>query len=248
MLTKTFTLISWHLSIHVSLNNLILQPWNVHLWTGDGSPKPVKTSISIGQASRISPFFCYLISVICDLSPPPTPGSPLLCQKLKSFVYVPARLCLATLNSSGLIQFFRLLRLVCCHLNFWDFPPRRRDPYDYPTRSRPVPRELGPSPGQYSDPPASSRMPIPQSAGQPNNQRYRPSSPSVGRQRPPLRQDVPPTSTVGHRGRQYYEPAGRQLEDYGEASPGRYASPDRYAYSDDNQPDSRRKNPMIGAV
>ncbi|XP_056883337.1 par-3 family cell polarity regulator beta a isoform X3 [Takifugu flavidus] len=124
----------------------------------------------------------------------------------------------------------------------------RRDPYDYPTHSRPVPRELGPFPGQYSDPPASSRMPIPQSAGQPNNQRYRPSSPSVGRQRPPLRQDVPPTSTVGYRGRQYYEPAGRQLEEYGEASPGRYASPDRYAYSDDNQPDSRRKNPMIGAV
>lgn len=198
--------------------------------------------------AKLPGYHCYLILVICDLSPPNVPS---VVSEVEELCLCP---CSSLLGHPEFISidsvFLRLLRLVCCHLNFWDFfSPPRRDPYDYPTHSRPVPRELGPLPGQYSDPPASSRMPIPQPAGQPNNQRYRPSSPSAGRQqRPPLRQDVPPTSTMGYRGRQYYEPAGRQLEGYRQASPGRYASPDRYAYSDDNQSDSRRKNPMIGAV
>lgn len=147
---------------------------------------------------------------------------------------------------SGFIQFefLQLLRVICCRWNFWEtfffFLPRR-DPYDYPTHSRPVPRELGPFPGQYNEPPASSRMPIPQSAAQPNSQRYYTSSPSAGRQqRPPLKQDVPPFSTVGYR--------GRHMEGYRQAGPGHYTSPDRYGYSDGKQSDSRRKNPMIGAV
>lgn len=201
--------------------------------------------------AKLPGYHCYLILVICDLSPPPFPQCPLCCVRSwrAMFMYL-----LVAAWPPWIYQYWfsfspgaaaRLLSFKFLRL----FSPPRRDPYDYPTHSRPVPRELGPLPGQYSDPPASSRMPIPQPAGQPNNQRYRPSSPSAGRQqRPPLRQDVPPTSTMGYRGRQYYEPAGRQLEGYRQASPGRYASPDRYAYSDDNQSDSRRKNPMIGAV
>lgn len=125
----------------------------------------------------------------------------------------------------------------------------RRDPYDYPTHSRPVPRDAGPYPGRPRDPPANSRVPIPQPAAQPNSQRHQASSPGAGRQRrPPLRQDVPPSPTLGYRGRQYYEAAGRQPEGYRQASPGRYTSPDRYGYGDDRQDEPRRKNPMIGAV
>lgn len=119
MLTKTFALISWHLSIHVFPNNLIPQPWNIHLWRGEGSPKPVKTGIRISQASRISPFFCYLFSVICD---PPSPQCPLCCVRSWRALFM-SSCCLATLNLSGLIQFFRLQRLVCYHLNSWDFFP-----------------------------------------------------------------------------------------------------------------------------
>lgn len=236
MLTRTFALIS--ASLHPRFRHN----------TGEGSPKPVQTSISIGQASRISQFFCYLISVICMFFPQHH-----FCgvKVWVLFMFLCLR-CLAALNLSGFIhfEFLQLLRVICCRLNFWEtiFPPRR-DPYDYPTHSRPVPREPGPFPGQYNGPPASSRMPIPQSAAQPNSQRYYPSSPSAGRQqRPPLKQDVPPFSTVAYRGQQYCDPSGQHLEGYRQASPGRYTSPDRYGYSDDKQSDSRRKNPMIGAV
>ncbi|XP_030266169.1 par-3 family cell polarity regulator beta a isoform X1 [Sparus aurata] len=142
----------------------------------------------------------------------------------------------------------------------------RRDPYDYPTQSRHVPREPAPHPGHYYDPPVSSRMPLPQAGAQshqaPSNQRYHPSSPHVGQQHRALkRQDVPPSPTAGRRGRQYYEAAGGRVDAYRQASPGRYTSPERhpatrerytsperYEYGDERQPDPRRKNPMIGAV
>ncbi|XP_035533945.1 par-3 family cell polarity regulator beta a [Morone saxatilis] len=137
----------------------------------------------------------------------------------------------------------------------------RRDPYDYPTHSRSVPRE--PAPYSYHDPPASShpgRMPLPQAGTQPHqagtqphqapsNQRYYPSSPHAGQQqRAPVRQDLPPSPTAGRRGRHYYEAVGGRGDGYQQANPGRYTSPERYDYGDDRQPDPRRKNPLIGAV
>ncbi|XP_037552671.1 par-3 family cell polarity regulator beta a [Nematolebias whitei] len=135
--------------------------------------------------------------------------------------------------------------------------PPRRDPYDYPTHSKPVPREQGPYPSHYQDPPVSSnanRLPLPQLSNQqaPNNPRY---YPSAQQHRAALRQDVPPSPTAGRRGQQYYDTtAGRN---YRQASPGRYVSPDRnarerypspdrYQYGGERQP--RRKNVMIDAV
>lgn len=133
----------------------------------------------------------------------------------------------------------------------------RRDPYDYPTHSRPTPREPAPYPG---------RAPLPQPGGQSHqasgNQRYYPSSPRAGQQhRAAVRQDVPPSPSTGRRGRHYYEAAGGRVDEYRHASPGRYTSPERYPgtrerytsperhdYKDERQPDPRRKNPMIGAV
>ncbi|XP_038574850.1 par-3 family cell polarity regulator beta a isoform X3 [Micropterus salmoides] len=121
----------------------------------------------------------------------------------------------------------------------------RRDPYDYPTHSRPVPREQAPYPGHYYDPPASShpsRVPPTQMATQsdhaPGNPRYYPSSPYSGHQRRvAARQDVPPSPTVGRRGRHYYEAIGGQGD-----------SSELYDYGDERQPDPRRKKPMIGTV
>ncbi|KAM9334419.1 par-3 family cell polarity regulator beta a [Symphorus nematophorus] len=133
----------------------------------------------------------------------------------------------------------------------------RRDPYDYPSHSRPMPRDQPPYPG---------RVPLPQAGAQshqaPSNQRYYPSSPRAGQQhRAAVRQDVPPSPTMGQRGRHYYEAAGGRVDAYRQASPGRYTSPERYPaarerytspdhydYGDERQPDPRRKNPMIGAV
>uniref|UniRef100_A0A3Q4MI36 PDZ domain-containing protein n=1 Tax=Neolamprologus brichardi TaxID=32507 RepID=A0A3Q4MI36_NEOBR len=105
-----------------------------------------------------------------------------------------------------------------------EYDPNRvslRDPYDYPTHSRPVPRDSGPN--HYQDAPGASnsgRLPIPQlSTQQPlNNPRYHPSSQAGQQHRAALRQDVPPSPSAGQRG------------------------PER------NPPDPRRKNPMIGAV
>ncbi|TDG96206.1 hypothetical protein EPR50_G00237580 [Perca flavescens] len=130
----------------------------------------------------------------------------------------------------------------------------RRDPYDYPTHSRPVPREPAPYSGHhYHDPPASSqpgRVQLPQTGPQshqaPSNPRYYPSSPHAGQQnRAALRQDVPPSPTAGRRGRQTYEAVGGRGDGYRQRSPGRY-SPERYG--DQRQPDPRRKNPLIDAV
>ncbi|XP_068561524.1 LOW QUALITY PROTEIN: partitioning defective 3 homolog B-like [Cebidichthys violaceus] len=126
----------------------------------------------------------------------------------------------------------------------------RRDPYDYPTHSRPVAREAA-YPGQYHDPPQSHQAP--------SNQRYHPSSSGAGQQhRAAVRQDVPPSPTAGRRGRNYYEAAGGRGD---QASPGRYTSPERYPdagerhgsperyeLGDERRPDPRRKNPLIGAV
>lgn len=144
-------------------------------------------------------------------------------------------------------------------------PPPRRDPYDYPTHSKPVPREPASYPTQYQDPPVSSnsgRLPLPQSSSQSqpalSNQRH---YPSAQQHRAALRQDVPPSPTAGRRGRQYYEPTAGRGDGYRQASPGRYASPDRYPaarqryaspdgyrYTEERRPEPRRKDPMIGAV
>ncbi|XP_031708007.1 par-3 family cell polarity regulator beta a [Anarrhichthys ocellatus] len=129
----------------------------------------------------------------------------------------------------------------------------RRDPYDYPTHSRPVAREPA-YPGHYTDPPQSHQAP--------SNQRYYPSSSGAGQQhRAAVRQDVPPSPTAGRRGRSYYEGPGGRGDGHRQASPGRYtdperyrdigerhASPERYDLGDERQPDPRRKNPLIGAV
>uniref|UniRef100_A0A3Q3BAE3 Partitioning defective 3 homolog B n=1 Tax=Kryptolebias marmoratus TaxID=37003 RepID=A0A3Q3BAE3_KRYMA len=124
--------------------------------------------------------------------------------------------------------------------------PPRRDPYDYPTHSRPVPREQGHYPGQYQDPGRLSGQP--QQA--PTNPRYYPSSQP---HRAALRQDVPPSPTSGRRGRPDYDTAAAR--NYRQASPERnpdnrkhYPSSDRYQYGGDRQPEARRKNVMIDAV
>ncbi|XP_060923246.1 par-3 family cell polarity regulator beta a [Limanda limanda] len=136
----------------------------------------------------------------------------------------------------------------------------RRDPYDYPTHSRPAPREAAPYPSH------AGRVPLPQLGAQyeqaSGNQRYYPSSPHAGQQpRTAARQDVPLSPSAGPRGRHYYEAAGGRVDGYRSASPGRYTSPERnpaprerytsperYTYRDDRQPDPRQKNPVIGAV
>ncbi|XP_041834486.1 par-3 family cell polarity regulator beta a isoform X2 [Melanotaenia boesemani] len=140
----------------------------------------------------------------------------------------------------------------------------RRDPYDYPTHSRPAPREAAPYPSHLQDPPASShpgRLPIPQSSTQsqpaPGSPRYY----QPQKHHAALRQEVPPSPTTAHRGRQYQEAIRGRGDGYRQASPGRYTSPernpavrdrypspDRHRYRDESQPDPRRKNPMIGAV
>ncbi|KAM9836036.1 par-3 family cell polarity regulator beta a [Aulostomus maculatus] len=120
----------------------------------------------------------------------------------------------------------------------------RRDPYNYPTHSRPAPRD--PVPHQHASQPA--RVPLPHPGTQ-QPPRYFPSSPRAGQQhRAAVHHDIPPSPTAGHRGRHYYEAAGGRGDGYRQASPARYTSPDRYGYADDTQPDPRRKNPMIGAV
>ncbi|KAL6115435.1 pard3b [Pungitius sinensis] len=111
----------------------------------------------------------------------------------------------------------------------------RRDPYDYPTHSRPTAREP-PYPGLHPDPPAS-------------NQRYLPPSFGAGQQhRGAVRQDVPPSPDPDRGGRHYYEAAGGRVDAHRQASQGRYTSPERYDRGDERQPDPRRKNPLIGAV
>ncbi|XP_034720606.1 par-3 family cell polarity regulator beta a isoform X2 [Etheostoma cragini] len=130
----------------------------------------------------------------------------------------------------------------------------RRDPYDYPTHSRPVPREPAPYSGHYHDPPASNQpghVQLPQTGPQshqtPSNPRYYPSSPQAGPQhRAALRQDIPPSPTSGRRMRHTYEAVGGRGDGYRQRSPGRYTSPERYR--DERQPDPRRKNPLIDAV
>ncbi|XP_071320664.1 par-3 family cell polarity regulator beta a isoform X2 [Trachinotus anak] len=128
----------------------------------------------------------------------------------------------------------------------------RRDPYDYPTHSRPMPRESAPYPGYYQDPPVSSRIPLPQpgahSQQASSNQRYYPSSPHTGQKHGMMvRQDVPPSPTAGHRGRHYYEAVGGRADGYRGASPGRYTSPERYPVtrerytSPERYPDTRER-------
>lgn len=134
----------------------------------------------------------------------------------------------------------------------------RRDPYDYPTHSRSGPNHYHDAPGAGH----TGRLPdtqlSPQSQQPLSNPRYYPSSQTGQQHRAALRQDVPPSPTMGHRGRQYYDSGGRR-DGYRQASPGRYTSPERYPadreryntpdrYGDERQPDPRRKNPAIGAV
>ncbi|XP_077407644.1 par-3 family cell polarity regulator beta a isoform X1 [Vanacampus margaritifer] len=119
----------------------------------------------------------------------------------------------------------------------------RRDPYDYPTHSRSAHREPAHSQDHYRDKNQSAQQPASY------NQRHHTSSSRVGQQhRAAMPQDVLPSPTTGRKGRHHYEAVRNERDGYRQASPGRYASPDRYGYRDDRQPDQRRKNPMIGAV
>ncbi|XP_072219791.1 par-3 family cell polarity regulator beta a isoform X2 [Leuresthes tenuis] len=145
----------------------------------------------------------------------------------------------------------------------------RRDPYDYPTHSRPVPRDPGPYPRNHQDPPGSShpgRLPLPQSSTQPQPApgytRYYPSSSHTGQKHHAAqRQDVPPSPSAVHRGQPYHDAIRGRGDGYRQASPGRYTSPERYPAArdrytspdhyrdgDERQPDPRRKNPLINAV
>ncbi|XP_026217952.1 par-3 family cell polarity regulator beta a [Anabas testudineus] len=131
----------------------------------------------------------------------------------------------------------------------------RRDPYDYPTHSRPMPRDAAPYPIHDHDPPVSSHPGrMTQQTGtqprqEPSNPRYYHTAPRSRQQhQAAARQDIPPSPAMGRRGRQYYEVTGGRAEGYRQASPGRYTSPERYDYRDERQPDPRRKNPVIGAV
>ncbi|XP_028985382.1 par-3 family cell polarity regulator beta a isoform X2 [Betta splendens] len=115
----------------------------------------------------------------------------------------------------------------------------RRDPYDYPTHSRPVLRDAALHPSQHQH----------QHQPGPGNERYYHSAPRSRQQHQAAgRQDVPPSPAAGRRGRQPQEAGGRRGDGYRQASPGRYTSPDRYGYEDDRKADPRRKNPVIGAV
>ncbi|XP_067349670.1 par-3 family cell polarity regulator beta a isoform X2 [Channa argus] len=126
-----------------------------------------------------------------------------------------------------------------------------RDPYDYPTHPRPMAREPPLYPSHYQDPPVSShpgRLPVPQPANQsqqaPRNVHYYHSAPRAGKpHQAAVRQDVPPSPSIGRKGRQHYEAA----EGRGDGYPS-YTSPDCYGYDDERQPGPRRKNPVIGAV
>ncbi|XP_061654790.1 par-3 family cell polarity regulator beta a isoform X3 [Phyllopteryx taeniolatus] len=122
-----------------------------------------------------------------------------------------------------------------------DWPPpthTRRDPHDYPIHSRFGQGEPVHNQDHYRD----KRQSVAQSATS-NLHHYR-SSPHAGQQyRVAMGQDGLPSPTTGRKERHYYESVGSRG-----ASPGRYASPDRYGYRDERQSDPRRKNPMIGAV
>ncbi|KAJ4924397.1 hypothetical protein JOQ06_000637, partial [Pogonophryne albipinna] len=124
-----------------------------------------------------------------------------------------------------------------------------RDPYDYPTHSRPVPRDPTHSRPVPRDPvPHQGRMQAP------NNQRYYPSSPRADQQhRAAVRQDVLPPPPAGQRGEHFYEAAGGRVDGYRQANPGGYTSLERHPdtgelYRDDRQPEQKRKNPLIDAV
>ncbi|XP_019734038.1 par-3 family cell polarity regulator beta a isoform X2 [Hippocampus comes] len=119
----------------------------------------------------------------------------------------------------------------------------RRDPYDYPSHSRSAHRE----PVHYQDRYRDKSLSVHQPAS--SNQRHYTSSPHAGHQyRAVTGQDALPSPATGRKERHYYEAVGNGGDGYRQGSPGRYASPDRYGYPEDRQPDPRRKNPMIGAV
>uniref|UniRef100_A0A3Q2XV33 PDZ domain-containing protein n=1 Tax=Hippocampus comes TaxID=109280 RepID=A0A3Q2XV33_HIPCM len=121
--------------------------------------------------------------------------------------------------------------------------PFRRDPYDYPSHSRSAHRE----PVHYQDRYRDKSLSVHQPAS--SNQRHYTSSPHAGHQyRAVTGQDALPSPATGRKERHYYEAVGNGGDGYRQGSPGRYASPDRYGYPEDRQPDPRRKNPMIGAV
>lgn len=106
----------------------------------------------------------------------------------------------------------------------------QRDPGHYPNPSYEYPNQDG-----Y--PPRSARLPVPRTADGPGG--YYPSS--LALQKGPNRQDLPPSPNPGARAPPRYETL----------SQGNYRtdSPDRYGpYGDEQYPDPRQKNPMIGAV
>ncbi|KAI7810390.1 par-3 family cell polarity regulator beta a [Triplophysa rosa] len=105
----------------------------------------------------------------------------------------------------------------------------QRDPGHYPISSYEYPNQDG-----Y--PSRSAHLPVPRADG-PGG--YYPSSSAL--QKGPVRQDLPPSPNPGARAPPRYETL----------SQGNYrtASPDRYGpYGDEQYPDPRQKNPMIGAV
>ncbi|XP_041711601.2 partitioning defective 3 homolog B isoform X2 [Coregonus clupeaformis] len=121
---------------------------------------------------------------------------------------------------------------------------RRADPKDYPIQSRTAPGYPGRDnyyPPREAQPHPSS---LPRAISPPQvDPRYYPSLPH--QHRAAHRQDVPPTTGTRN---PRYETVGRG--GYRDASPGRFASPDRSGggYRDGRQPDPRQKNAMIGAV
>lgn len=116
--------------------------------------------------------------------------------------------------------------------------PRKKPVDEYPNQNWSNQRDpvLYPNP-IYDNPPRSPRLPVPKPTETPGA--HYPSSPA--KQRPPMRQDVPPSSNPGAR-----EPPRYEALNQGNY---RTASPDRYSpYTDEQYQDPRRKNPMIGAV
>ena len=110
-------------------------------------------------------------------------------------------------------------------------PPRRRDPYDYPTHSRPPSRD----PLPYSDPPPALQAQRGRHPEAP--QQYHHTAPRPGRQQQP-RQDAPPYQPSRGGDGHHYESVGELRSSASrDASPERYpppgyAAPDRYEERD----------------
>uniref|UniRef100_W5L7A1 PDZ domain-containing protein n=1 Tax=Astyanax mexicanus TaxID=7994 RepID=W5L7A1_ASTMX len=112
----------------------------------------------------------------------------------------------------------------------------RRNPADnYPTQNWATQKDEAPR-GPYTNRPASPRLPVPRTDDQGGHYPMPPPP-----QRGPLRQDVPPSPTLGMRAAPLYETVARG----GYRTPGQ----EQYgSYGDGQYPDPRQKNSVIGAV